>query len=156
MTKFITGILICTLFFCSKVTWAEESSERLKDISKAVSNQLLRMKQDKAGTSPIGEAKKIPEKSELEQLKELELKQTSEQSTKKTEPLVANEALLSEDKVPPSTSKSLEKESKVLVENKEATTKSVELEVKQVPATNLQLNNMLRQQIENIVDTTPE
>jgi hypothetical protein len=153
MTKFITGILICTLLFCSKVIWAEESGERLKDISKAVSNQLLRMKQEEAGAKPKVVIEGAKGKPEL--LEKVEQEQIPQQPVKEVELKGVNEADLSAEKTILSISKQLEKESKVLAEDKDASTvKSVE--VKEASETNLQLNNMLRQQIENIVDTTPD
>lgn len=139
------GILVCTLLLSSKMVGAEEDTEHLKDISKAVSAQLLRLKQKKINAKP-----EVPTSSN-------KVSANSKQKnpeTKKNPPPTKEKA----SKIPPqlasdkSASQS-EKEDESLQKDGKIIKKSLELKPKKTSQTNLQKNDLLRQQIQNIVNT---
>lgn len=64
MTKFTTGFLLAVLVFTGKASWAEEENrEHKKNISKAVSAQLLRMKLKKMNKTKANKESKISSKN---------------------------------------------------------------------------------------------
>jgi len=151
MTKITMGILMCTLFFSSKMVTAEESAERLKDINKAVSAQLLRLKQKKmeakldteTSKKKKGEDSKLLSKNKTSsndlQKKKLEVNKTAQQPVE--------DASKTPSILP--TSKSLTPSNNKIIK------KSVKLKTNKNPQTNLQKNDLLRQKIQSIVNTEP-
>ncbi len=154
MTRIITVILVCSFLFFSNITRAEESTERLKDISKAVRAQLLRMKQKEVSVKP-----KVTQELEEENAKPSSPpKTTTTDIQKKIEKVV--EKKTKEAEVTPSelslqaSSKQLEKKAEIAKEDNKVAKKTAKLETKEPPQTNLQKNDLLRQQIQNIVNTS--
>jgi hypothetical protein len=152
MIKITIGILICTLLLSTKVIEAAESAPRLNDISKAVSAQLLRMKKKKMVTKPdttqeTKTSSKLPSKDK-NTVNNLQ-KKDSEALAKNTQP---QGALEKPSKASPSINShaTVEEKDKTLQQDEKKTGK---LEAKKIPPTNLQKNDLLRQQIQNIVNT---
>lgn len=151
MTKITMGILMCTLFFSSKMVTAEESAERLKDINKAVSAQLLRLKQKKMEAKLDTETSK---KKKGEDYKLLSKNKTSSNDLQKKKLEVnktAQQPVEDASKTPSilPTSKSLTPSNNKIIK------KSVKLKTNKNPQTNLQKNDLLRQKIQSIVNTEP-
>lgn len=155
MIKITMGILICTLLLSTKMTVAEESTVRLNDISKAVSAQLLRMKKEKMLMKPETTQKtkdnaKLP--SEDKNIANNLQKKDSKAIVKKIQ---SQEVLEKPSKTSPpiNAHTTIEKKDKALQQGEKITKKTAKPEAKKIPPTNLQKNDLLRQQIQNIVNT---
>ncbi len=156
MTKVIIGILMSILLLPNQALGAEESTKRLKDISKAVSAQLLRLKQKKMSTKPevpaIKEAADANSSASTNKVSADSQEKNSE--TKKNSPFPIKEEA---SKTPPDKSVSQsEKASDSLQKDGKVIKNSLELKPNKPSQTNLQKNDLLRQQIKNIVNVTSE
>lgn len=154
MIKTTIGILICTLLLSTKMTAAEESAARLNDISKAVSAQLLRMKK-KQSTIKAGTKKETKGNSPLPSNDKNTANNLQKKDTKAVvKTIQPQKALEKPPKAsPPINSATVEKKVKALQQDEKTMKKTVKLEIKKIPPTNLQKNDLLRQQIQNIVNT---
>lgn len=150
MIKTTIGILICTLLLSTKMTVAEENAARLNDISKAVSAQLLRMKKKQSAVK----AETKQETKGNSQLPSNDKNMANNLQKKDSKALVKN---IQPQKPPkaslPINSATVEKKVKTLQQDEKIIKKTVKLEIKKIPPTNLQKNDLLRQQIQNIVNT---
>lgn len=159
MAKVTMGILICTLLLSGNVIGAEESTERLKTISKAVSAQLLRMKEKKRVTKS-DDAKQQSQGDDSKSLSNAKITDPPALPTKSPK-VEKDDQQSTENVVNKGTAVTLSGESLEMAKKKDETlqqsekivNKSVKLDVKKVPQTNLQKNDLLRQQIQNIVNT---
>ena len=140
------GILVCTLLLSSKMVGAEESKEHLKNISKAVSAQLLRLKQKKMNAKsevPISTNKVSADGEE----------KNSETKKNPSLPIKEKASQIPPKLAPDKSVNQPEKEGKNLQKDGKIKKKSPELKPKKASQTNLQKNDLLRQQIQNIVNT---
>jgi hypothetical protein len=142
MSKIMTGVLIFLLLVANQVTGAKEDSDHLRNISKAVSAQLLRMKQQK---------KSGQEKSVQQQIAEPSIARDAlSQDTKKVSVATISPSLTSE------------KTTAILSDNKQQPLKKKELEQKKSVKpkkkhlSNQQKNDHLRLRIQDIVNGSPD
>ena len=142
MIKFTTGFLLAVLLLSGKVAWAEEkSSEHQKNISKAVSAQLLRMKLKKMGKIKADEktAKDLKLLPETSDLKAEDKKPENATGKKSFVPAVKKETKKPE--------KSEEKQKKV-VKTEEGKSKK--------PLSSQQKNDSLRLKLQDLINSTPD
>ncbi len=150
MIKFTTGFLLAVLLLSGKAAWAEEkSSEHQKNISKAVSAQLLRIKLKKMGK--IKTDKKVDKDSKLSP-------ETSDVKAEDKKPDTANQQ-------PVNTIKSdvgkkplvpaVKKETKKSEENQKKSVKTEEGKSKK-PLSSQQKNDSLRLKLQDLINSTPD
>ena len=157
MIEFTTKFLLAALLLFGKVAWAEEkSSEHQKNISKAVSAQLLRMKLKKMGKIKMDnnvakDLKRLPETSDLKA--EDKKPDTASQQQNDQQPVIAIKPYLSKKTLTPV----VKKETKKLQKSEEKQKKVVKTEEgeRKNSLSNQQKNDSLRLKLQDLINSTP-
>ncbi|MCK5917441.1 MAG: hypothetical protein KAG34_03400 [Cocleimonas sp.] len=148
MTKFTTIFLFVTLLLSGKVAWAGESNEHKKNISNAVSAQLLRMKLKKMGK--IKANKKEKSLAKTSKLKAKNSKPDEEVQQNKTKSTVnANIAIDTKPLAPV-----IKKEAIKIKQDTERQKKQLKADKK--PLTSQNKNDNLRLKLQDLVNSAAD
>ena len=156
MIKFATKFLLVALLLSGKVTWAEEkSSEHQKNISKAVSAQLLRIKLKKMGKiktehKVTKELKLLPKTSDLK-VEDKKLKTVSQQQSDQ-QSIITTKSYLGEKHLAPAVKKEAKKTKKS--EEKQKKIVKTEEEKKKQSLSSQQKNDSLRLKLQNLINSS--
>ena len=159
MIKFTTGFLLAVLLLSGKVAWAEEkSSEHQKNISKAVSAQLLRMKLKKMGKIKADEKtakdlKLLPETSDLKAEDKKPDNATTQQQSEQ-QPVTTIKSDAGKKSLVPAVKKETKKSEKN--EEKQKKIVKTEEEKSKKPLSSQQKNDNLRLKLQDLINSTPD
>ena len=141
MTKFTTGFLLAVLVLTGKASWAEEENrEHKKNISKAVSAQLLRMKLKKMNKTKANKESKIS--SENVDLKVEDAKPVATQG--KSEPVAEKKSVSTVKEAVKKSEKAQEKQA------------GAGAGVKEKRPSSQQKNDNLRLRLQDLVNSAPD